>query len=534
VILSDNDLEHLSLALACQWVGVPFVPISPAYSLVSRDFAKLRHIAGIATPGLVFASGAAYGPAIDAVFGADVEVVFTDPGSGLPSGRRVTTFAELQATLPAGAEEAAHARVDGDTVVKLLFTSGSTSQPKGVINTQRMWCANLQMATQAFAFMADEPPVLLDWLPWNHTFGGNQNVGLTVYNGGTLYIDEGKPTAAGIATTLRNLREISPTIYFNVPTGFEQIALAMDSDPLLRDQLFARLNAFMFAGAGLSQAVWDKLDRHAVAATGMRVRMLTGLGMTETAPSCTFALGDGVRSGHIGLPCPGVEVKLVPMNTTGEPTPFAKTEIRFRGPNVMPGYWRAPEQSAAAFDDEGFYCTGDAVRFVDPGEPSKGLLFDGRVAEDFKLATGAFVSVGPLRAKVVLAGAPLVQDAVVTGLNRSDIGLMIFPQAEACRRAAGLSAGEPIDAVLAHPVVVAHFQALVDRLFAEGTGSATRVARAVVLHEPPSIDRGEVTDKGSINQRAVLAHRAALVEALHEGGAPRALMPNTTMRSETT
>ena len=530
VILSDNDLEHLSLTLACQWVGVPFVPISPAYSLVSKDHAKLRHIVGIATPGLVFASGPAYGAAIEAVFGADVDVVLTE--GSLPN-RAVIPFAELLGTAPGALVDAAHARVNADTIVKLLFTSGSTSQPKGVINTQRMWCANLQMATQAFAFMADEPPVLVDWLPWNHTFGGNQNVGLTVYNGGTLYIDEGKPTAAGIATTLRNLREISPTIYFNVPTGFEQIVLAMDSDTALRDKLFARLNAFMFAGAGLSQAVWDKLDQHAVAATGARVRMLTGLGMTETAPSCTFALHDHVRSGHIGLPCPGVEVKIVPMNTTGEPTPFDKTEVRFRGPNVMPGYWRAPEQSAAAFDDEGYYRTGDAVRFVDPAAPSMGLLFDGRVAEDFKLATGTFVSVGPLRAKVILAGAPLVQDAVVTGLNRSDIGLLIFPQLEACRRAAGLSAHDPVEAVVSHPAVVTHLQALIDRLHAEGTGSATRVARAVVLTEPPSIDKGEVTDKGSINQRAVLAHRAALVDALHDGRAPRALIPNKT-RSEKT
>jgi feruloyl-CoA synthase len=373
------------------------------------------------------------------------------------------------------------------------------------------------MLRQAFAFMADEPPVLVDWLPWNHTFGGNHNVGITLYNGGTLYIDDGKPTPQGMAETLRNLREISPTMYFNVPKGFEEIVRAMDSDTVLRETLFRRVKAFMFAGAGLSQAVWDRLDAHAERAIGMRVRMFTGLGMTETAPSCTFALGADVRANWIGLPCPGVEVKLVPMGD--------KTEVRFRGPNVMPGYWRAPEQTAQAFDEEGFYRTGDAVKFVDPADPQRGLLFDGRVAEDFKLSTGTFVSVGPLRGKVVLAGAPYVQDAVVTGLNRNDLGLLVFPRVDECCELAGLPSGTGLAEVMHHPKVRGFFQDLVDRLWREGTGSANRVARMHVLVEPPSIDKGEVTDKGSINQRAVLTHRAALVEALYEGSDPWVLVP---------
>jgi feruloyl-CoA synthase len=349
--------------------------------------------------------------------------------------------------------------------------------------------------------------VLIDWLPWNHTFGGNHNVGIALYNGGTLYIDDGKPTPKGMAACLRNLREIAPTIYFNVPKGFEEIARAMDGDPLLRDRLFSRVQAFMFAGAGLSQAVWDHLDRHAEAAIGARIRIFTGLGMTETAPSCTFALGTDVKSGHIGLPAPGVQAKLVPVD--------GKLEIRFKGPNVMPGYWRAPVETAAAFDEQGYYRTGDAVLFVDEADPQRGLRFDGRIAEDFKLSTGTFVNVGPLRMKIVLAGDPLVQDVVIAGLNRDDIGALIFPRLDDARKLAGLPAEAGAAQVLASPKVRAFYQALVDRLWAEGTGSANRVARAIVLEEPPHIDRGEVTDKGSINQRAVLAHRAELVERLY-------------------
>jgi len=506
-ILSDNDLEHLTLALGAMWVGIPYAPVSPAYSLLSQDHGKLKHIVQTVTPGLVFASGPEYARAIDAIAQPGMDVVLTD---GVLPNREVTRFDDLLATTPGALADASHAKVGPDTIVKFLFTSGSTKNPKGVVNTHRMLCANLQMIRQTFAFLEDEPPVLVDWLPWNHTFGGNHNVGITLYNGGTLYIDEGKPTAAGIHETLRNLREISPTIYFNVPKGFEEIASAMDHDDVLRESLFKRVKAFMFSGAGLSQAVWDKLDAHAERTIGERVRILTGLGMTETAPSCTFAVGTDVRSGHIGLPCPGVEVKLVPMGD--------KTEIRFRGPNVMPHYWRAPEQTAEAFDEEGFYCTGDAVKFIDPQHPLRGLMFDGRIAEDFKLSTGTFVSVGPLRARIILDGAPCVQDVVVAGLNRDDVGILVFPRVDECRKLAGLGAQMASAEVLKHPKVVDFFQQLVDRQWHAGTGSANRVARAMVLAEPPSIDRGEITDKGSINQRAVLSHRAALVEHLYGGG----------------
>lgn len=507
-ILSDNDLEHLLLGLGAMFAGVPFAPVSPAYSTVSQDYGKLRHILGVLTPGLVFASSASgYGRAIQAVVPASTPVVLTQ---GTIEGRMTLSFDDLLATPASAAVDAAHAKVGPDTIAKFLFTSGSTKLPKGVINTQRMICANQQQILQCFPGLGQVRPVLVDWLPWNHTFGGNHNVGLTIYNGGTLYIDEGKPTPALIHETLRNLREISPTVYFNVPKGFEEIANAMESDAKLRDSLFARVNMFFFAGAGLSQPVWDKLDRIAEQTCGERIRMLTGLGMTETAPFAVCANAGEVKSGHIGLPAPGMELKLVP---SGD-----KTEVRYRGPNVTPGFWRAPEQTAESFDAEGFYCSGDAIKPIDPTRPGRGFMFDGRTAEDFKLSTGTFVSVGPLRARVIAAGDPCVQDVVVAGLNRDEIGLLIFPRLDACRAFAGLSHDAPAADVLAAPEVHEFFQRLVDGQWAAGTGSATRVARALVLVDPPSIDRGEVTDKGSINQRAVLTHREALVEHLYAGG----------------
>ena len=532
LILSGNDLEHLSLALGAMWAGIPHVPASPAYSLLSQDHGKLRHIVGLTTPGVVFAAGPAYLRAIEAAVPAGTPVVMTEgpaaasseaaaASSGgttvpapneLKAGHRWHSFRSLLKTEPGPALDGAHHHVGPDTVVKILFTSGSTRLPKGVTTTHRMVCANQQMLRQSLAFLADEPPVLVDWLPWNHVFGGSHNVGLTLVNGGTLYIDDGKPTPEAIGTTLRNLREISPTVYFNVPKGLEMIVEAMRSDTVLRDSLFRRCQAMMFAGAALSQAVWDELDRHAEAAIGERLRMITGLGMTEAAPTCTFAVGTNTASGHIGLPVPGVEAKLAWDAASG------KTEIRFRGPNLMPGYWRAPEQTAEAFDEEGFYRTGDAVRWIDEADPQRGLRFDGRIAEDFKLATGTFVSVGPLRARIVREGDPCVWDAVITGLNRNEVGALIFPRLDDCRRLAGLPAGADALQVLRHPAVQAFFKALLDRLQQGATGSATRVARLHVMAAPPSLDLGEVTDKGSINQRAVLTHRAALVERLHAAG----------------
>jgi feruloyl-CoA synthase len=516
LILSGNDLEHAMLSLACQYVGVPYAPVSPAYSLVSKDFDKLRHIVGLLKPGMVFAAnGASFAKAIDAVCGDDVELVVT---TNPPGGRAATLFSALEATAVTGQVEQAMLASGPDTIAKFLFTSGSTKLPKAVVNTHRMLCSNMQMLLQCWPFLADEPPVLLDWLPWNHTFGGNKDFNLVLFNGGTLYIDDGKPTPQLIGTTLANLREIAPTIYFNVPKGWEDVAQALATDSALRENFYSRLKLQFYAGASLAQPVWDQLHASAEACCGERILMTTGLGMTETAPCALFVLRQDVHAGELGNPCPGMELKLVPCGD--------KLEVCYRGPNVTPGYWRAPDETAAMFDDEGFFCSGDAVKWLDRARPHLGFVFDGRVAEDFKLNTGTWVSVGPLRGRVMHEGAPYVQDVVVTGHDRAEIGLLIIPNLGLCRQLAGLPVNTAPSEVCAAPPVRAFFQCLVNRIHAQGTGSATRVARAVLMVEPPSIDRGEITDKGSINQRAVLTHRAAQVAALYAGADSTILYPS--------
>ncbi len=512
-ILAENSLDHAVMAFGCLLVGIPHCPVSVPYALVSKDYEKLRHVLATLTPGLVFVADARYADAVAATVAADVEVVV---GHGDLPGRPTTALADLIATTPTPAVDAATHQIHQGTITKFLFTSGSTKNPKAVINTHRMWCANQQQIRTSIPAVAEEPPVLVDWLPWNHTFGGNHNIGIVLDNGGTLYIDEGKPTPAGIAETLRNLREISPTIYFNVPTGFEAIADAMETDATLRRTLLTRCRLFFYAGAALPQAVWDKLHRLQEAEIGERLVMGTGLGMTESGPFGLYITRPEVSTGDLGLPAAGMELKLVPVD--------GKTEIRYRGPNVTPGYWRLDEATHEAFDDEGFFRTGDAVAWIDPANPDRGLRFDGRIAEDFKLATGTFVSVGPMRAKVTGYGTPYVQDVVLTGLNLKEVGALIFPTA-AVRELASVGDDVPMKAVVESPAVQAHFQQVIDRLAADATGSANRVARAALMHEPPSIDKGEVTDKGSINQRAVLKHRAAVVDALHDGTLPFTIQP---------
>jgi feruloyl-CoA synthase len=506
-ILSGNDIEHALLGLAAMHVGIPYAPISVPYSLVSRDFKKLKAIIEILTPGLLFAAdGTAFAPAMAATVPADVEIVVTaNPAAGRP----MTPFTELLRARVSATVEEAHAKVDAGTIAKILFTSGSTGQPKGVINTQRMLCANQAMIRGGLAFLNDgEPPVLLDWLPWNHTYGSNHNFGLVLDCGGSLYIDEGKPMPGAIEATARNLRDIAPTVYFNVPKGFEMLLPHLAADRALRETFFSRLKLMFYAGAGLSQHVHDAFQELAVNTVGERIMFLTSLGSTETAPAALACSWESEQIGNIGLPLPGLELKLVPNE--------GKLETRMKGPNVTPGYWRAPTLTAAAFDEEGFYKIGDALKFADPADPAKGLLFDGRIAEDFKLATGTWVSVGPLRMAFIAHCAPFARDVVFAGPDRDELGALVIPDVEACRK---LAAELPPDAtaavVLASPQVRTAFAQLLNALADPSRGTSGRVGRAILLSEPPSLDVGEVTDKGSINQRAVLAHRAALVEELY-------------------
>jgi feruloyl-CoA synthase len=514
LILSENDLEHALLALGCLYAGVAYCPTSPAYSLISQDFDKLHHVVKTLTPGLVFASDALrYSRAMLATLGDDVELVTTN---GTVPGRDTTSFAALLATEPTPAVDAAMAATGPETIAKFLFTSGSTKMPKAVINTQRLWCANQQQMTQSMPVLAEGPLVLVDWLPWNHTFGGNHNYGMVIYHGGTLYIDDGKPTPALMHETLRNLREIAPTVYFNVPTGFEAIANAMKTDDLLRRTLLSRVNMFFYAGAALAQPIWDSLFESQEREVGERIVMTTGLGMTESGPFGIFVTNPNVKAGDLGLPTPGLELKMVDMQ--------GKTEVRYKGPNITPGYWRMPEETAEAFDEEGFFKTGDAVKWIDETDVHLGLKFDGRIAEDFKLATGTFVSVGPLRGKIIAAGAPYIQDVVLTGINLKEVGAMVFPTT-AVRSLSDLPADASMHDVLDHPAVLAQFQLIVNELAKTATGSANRIARMCLLADPPTIDRGEVTDKGSINQRAVLTHRADTVAKLHSDGLRFILKP---------
>jgi feruloyl-CoA synthase len=503
VILSGNDLEHALLGLAANYIGAPYAPVSPAYSLISSDFGKLKHVFNLLSPGLVFAcDGAQYGRAIQAAMPHDVDLlVARNPVAG------ARLLSELDAD-PAAAD-AAHAAVTPNTIAKILFTSGSTGLPKGVINTQRMWCSNQEMIVSALRFFRDEPPVIVDWAPWHHTAGGNHDVGLVLYNGGALYIDGGKPLPGAIEETVRNLREVAPTWYFTVPKGYEALLPFFRADAALRENFFSRLKVLWFAGAGLAQHVFDEWKEMAQRTCGEDIVFATGFGATESAP-CAFArVWDTANSTNIGLPSPGLDVKLVPLSG-------GKYEARLKGPNITPGYWRAPELTTQAFDADGYYKLGDAFRFDDPSDPVKGLLFEGRIAEDFKLSTGTWVSVGPLRTAFVSHFAPYVRDVVIAGADRSAVAALIFPDPDACRRLApDLPRDAAAAAIVSHERVRREFRALLAGFAAQATGSSNRIVRAILLDTPPSLDAGETTDKGSLNQRMVLQHRAVLVDELY-------------------
>lgn len=493
LILSGNSVPHALMALAAQHVGIPSAALAPAYATTGGDFTKLRAVSEQLTPGAVFVDKAdVYAAAIARVFPKNVPVI-TQQGS-VPGHIRLD-FKALEQTHVGPAVAAAHESVGPETVAKFLFTSGTTGRPKAVIQTQGMLCANQAMVAAAYAFVQREPPVLIDWAPWNHTASGNKFFNLVIYNGGTLYIDGGRPTPAGIGQTIANLKEVSPTWYFNVPIGYQMLLEAIEQDAELRGSLFRRLKILFYAGSGLSQPLWERLTRVAGQAVQGGVLIATAFGSTETGPLALACTTRQTRAGHLGVPVRGTVLKLVPRGES--------FEARVRGPAVTPGYWRDPDLSAEAFDAEGFYCFGDAMRLADPRDPSKGVLFDGRLAENFKLATGTWVSVGALRAGLTNALGGLASDVVLAGEGRAEIGALVLPNWEAVRALAGADGAAALD----HPAVR---RALQDRLqaFAQSaTGSAKRVTRVLFLDRPLSFDAGEVTDKGSVNQRAVLRNR---------------------------
>ncbi|GAB3169045.1 feruloyl-CoA synthase [Telluribacter humicola] len=502
-ILSENSIEHGLLALAALHVGIPYSSITPAYSLRSTDFQKLRHVMDLLTPGMLFVSdGKKYEKALKAV-AKDTEVVVVSNPGDIPT----TLFQDLLTTVPTHAVDEAFNRIEPDTIAKILFTSGSTGLPKGVINTHGNICTNWQQITQTFPFMAEEFEII-DWLPWNHTFGGNHNFGLILYNGGTLYLDEGNPTPAGMKATVANLQEIAPTIYFNVPKGFGELLEYLRRDRGLREKFFSRVKLLFYAGAGMPQHVWDALEQLALDTVGERIIISTGLGCTESSPSALFSTRPDGFAGLLGLPVPGLELKLVPVD--------GKLEARFKGGNVTPGYWRNEEATQKAYDEEGYYKSGDALRFVDPDDVYKGLLFDGRLAEDFKLNTGTWVNVGTIRSALLAAGNGLIQDVVISGHDRDYVGALVFPEVEACKARFGLTFDADLREVAASAQLKQTMQQILDILGQRSTGSATLIKRVLIADFTLSMDAGELTDKGSVNQKQVLKNHPEAVALLYQ------------------
>ncbi|MFN3350556.1 feruloyl-CoA synthase [Pseudorhodoplanes sp.] len=502
MVLSGNAVQHGLLTLACYTAGIPIAPISVAYSLQSQDHAKLKYINELLTPGLVYVSDTA--PFAKALTHITAPILAGKNGANLPN---VTLFSDLEQTASGPAVEQAVAAIRPETIAKFLFTSGSTSLPKGVINTHGMLTANQQQSVQCWPFIEEAPMVLIDWLPWNHTFGSNYNFNLILQQAGTLYIDGGKPLPALIGQTVENLREIAPTVYFNVPAGYGALLPFLEKDDALARHFFSRVRLLFYAGASLPQDMWDRLEALAIRITGTRIPMTSAWGTTETSPLATSAHVLLERAGNVGVPVPGVDVKLVPVGS--------KLEIRVRGPNITPGYWRRPDLTQAMFDEEGYYLPGDAVRFADPDDPNQGLIFDGRTAEDFKLTNGTWVTVGALRVGALAAASPVLQDAIVCGEGRDRIGLVAWLNAAGCKEITGDNGDLPFYAT--HPKVHTHLRNAFARWNKVNTGATMRVTRVLLLPDLPSIDRNEITDKGYINQRVALECRKLEGERLFDG-----------------
>src|SRR4051812_567080 len=505
VILSDNSVEHALFALAAQHVGVPSAAISPAYSLMSGDFDKLRSMVALLQPGAIYVSATKpFAAALAAVQPLHSAMIV----SGRAEDAGAISFRSIAATPETPDVAKAFAAVTPDTIAKFLFTSGSTGTPKAVINTQLMLTSSQQAKAQTWTFLGDigEHLVILDWLPWSHTFGANHNFNLVLRNGGTLYVDGGKPAPGLFATSLANLRSVMPTVYFNVPRGFDMLIAALRSDEALRQKFFSEVKFAFYAGAALPQNLWDALEELSIKTVGRVLPMVSAWGSTETSPLATDCHFQAKRSGNIGVPIPGTELKLVP---SGD-----KLEVRVCGPNVTPGYWKAPELTAQAFDAEGFYLIGDAVIFADSDRPELGLFFDGRVAEDFKLNSGTWVNVGNLRVAGIAALAPLAQDIVVTGHGGDEVRFLVFPNIAACRACAGLPDSTEVKDVIGHEKIGAAIAQGLAKLKSHGGNSSGHATRALLLAEPASVDGGEITDKGYINQRAVLTRRPGAVATL--------------------
>lgn len=501
-ILSGNSLEQAVMILGALHAGIPFSPISAAYSIKSTDFAKLKHCIQLLTPGIIFVQDSRMYANALSVLPPEIPVV-----SVTNTAEHQYGFNEVLSTKVTEDVEKAHQNIKPETIAKILFTSGSTGAPKGVINTHGNITANHEQNIQSLPFILEHGFHLIDWLPWNHTFGGNSNFGLALYTGGSLYIDDGNPSPAGMQKTIRNLREIAPTIYYNVPKGFEELLPYLRSDKELCRFFFSRLKMFFYAGANMSQKLWDALEQLSLDTIGKRLFIGTGLGMTESSPSAMFNTRFGSAPGRLGLPVPGLTLKLAPMD--------GRYEARYKGPNLTPGYWRNPEATTAAFDEEGFFKTGDAVKFLDPEDLSKGLLFDGRIAENFKLESGTWVNVGNLRSKLVAASHGLIADAVITGHDRDYVGAILIPDLQHCSQLANLPAETSLAEIVHHPKVVAALKDIIDELGNKGTGSSTYVKKAVFADFSLSADMGEITDKGSINQRNILTNRAHIVAQLY-------------------
>lgn len=505
-ILSENDLEHALLSLGSSLAGIPYAPVSVAYSQQSSDYGKLRHVLELITPGLIYAAdGDRFGKAINAVATPDCKIVLK---TGTVPERSTISWEELVNHPLDQTLGQLTAKINADTIVKFLFTSGSTKLPKAVINTNRMICSNQVMIAHAMPFLTEKPPTFVDWLPWSHTFGGNHNFYMALFNGGSFYIDDGKPLPHAIGQTLDNLREISPSIYFNVPKGYESLANALKEDDSLREKFFKELNLMFYAGASLPAPVWAMLFEVAEKQIGKRVPIITSLGMTESSPAAIIVNRIGIKPGEIGVPMPGVKIKLVPSAD--------KMEARYSGPNITPGYWRMPEEIAAAFDEDGWFRTGDALKLVDDNNPDLGLAFNGRTGEDFKLDSGTWVCTTSLRGSISQQAAPYITDTVITGHDRSEVTAILVPNVEACR---ALAKNSPKDAdaqtVLRDPSFITWIQNLADNLAKGSTGGANRISRWVIIETPLSLDRGELTDKGSINQRMVIKNNPELISALY-------------------